>query len=171
MNAAPANLDLLKKLSLPHPCEALLDSLSQASGGNITLDSIVTTAAKFAVYDGTDPSGLAGKLDYNELFRNSPNYVAGTMRGFTVADRFARATGVSAETMLGLNELGVAVMFIRPSTILSYSGAQRTALGMHETLHALGLEDDAIKTVLGIPQNRPSKDITDRFATNCFGVP
>jgi hypothetical protein len=109
-------------------------------------------------------------MEYNNLFKNSPNYVPGTMAGFKVADRFARATGVSAETMLGLNELGLAITFIRPSVINSNSVTYNVALAMHETLHSLGFEDDFIKDALGISQKAASVDITKAFANDCFGV-
>jgi len=109
-------------------------------------------------------------MQYNDLFYNSPDYVAGTMAGYTVAASFAQYPGINAQTMLGLNQLGLAVMFIRPDAVNSNSTAYNTALVMHEVIHSLGFQDDFVKNALGIPLTAPSVNITKAFANDCFGV-
>jgi len=156
--------------ALSAPCRSRIEALSAKSGGSITLSTIAAAASKTVVYDGTDRLGLAGNMQYNDLFRNSPYYVAGTMSGFTVADRFERAVGVNAETMLGLNDLGLGVVFIRPSAVLRNSAAYNVALVMHESLHSMGFEDPFIRDALGIGDNEPSVAITKAFSNDCFGV-
>jgi hypothetical protein len=155
---------------LPGKCNDLFNTLSDRTGGAISLKSIVARSAKMAIYDGTDTEGLAGQMEYNDLFRNSPNYVPGTMAGFKVSDRFAKNPGVSAETMLGLNPLGIGILFIRPNSIVGRSASFTSAFAIHETLHALGFEDDFLKETLGIRTDRPSIEITKKFAWDCYGV-
>jgi hypothetical protein len=168
---AAGNLGLLEASTLPGPCQGLIDNLGNMSGGTITLGSIVSTAGRLVAYDGTASRGLASSMDYNEMFKNSPNYVQGTMPGFTVADYFKNHEGSSALTMLGLNDLGLALVFIRPSVILEHSAAYNTALVMHEILHSLGFEDDKIMSALGLdPAKQASVEITKAFARDCFGV-
>jgi len=167
---AAKNMVLLNYETLTPPCLGRIEALTNASGGMITLTSIIETAGKLTVYDGTDSSGFAGQVQFNDLYYNSPDYVAVTMAGWMVADRFAQYPGVNAETMLGLNQLGLAVMFIRPDAVNSNSTAYNTALVMHEVIHSLGFQDDFVKNALGIPLTSPSVNITKAFANDCFGV-
>jgi hypothetical protein len=73
---------------------------------------------------------------------------------------------------MGLNQLGSPMVFLRPSTINTYSPAYVAALVMHEMLHSLGFEDTPLMVALGVkkPEKVASKYITDTFAKDCFGV-
>lgn len=174
--AAAVNLGAAFAGTIPSTCQSAIDAIGGATGGRVPAQSMVDTAKKLTFYDGTDSEGLAGRTDWNELFRNSPNFVSGTMSGYTVADAFARdgRGRRTAAAMLGLNQVGLGVVFVRPSNVNTYSAARTAALVMHEVIHFMGFEDGVIQQALNetgfSPNRRGSIEITDAFSRECFGT-
>jgi RHS repeat-associated protein len=150
---------------LPHPCQQDMVSLNSAANGEATWSSIQSKASKLVPEDGTTSTFL-----YNDVFANSPNYVAGTMPGYTVAKYFLQYPSVDALTILGGNVLGLSVVFVRPSVVEGNTVQGNTAMLMHEMLHTLGMEDPAIEAALHISAKNGSIDITNTFLADCFGI-
>jgi len=165
LGMAANSLSKISQDDLPHPCDQDIASLTQASNGKITWSSIEGAVNKLVAYNGKTSTFL-----YNDVFQNSPNYVAGRTPGFTVANYFDRNRGTNALTILGGNALGMSVVFFRPSFVANNSPAGNEALLMHEMLHTLDLEDPEIENALGISGSHGSADIDKAFLSDCFGV-
>lgn len=92
-----------------------------------------------------------------------------TSHPVTIAGYFKNSTDTQAEAAGALSSLANNI-FLRSSFVVRHSGGFDAALLMHEVMHNLGPDDDALEQALGIPVGTPSDAITQRLATDCFGV-
>jgi hypothetical protein len=148
----------------------VIDRLSNDSTLKFDIEkfkAFISNGAQF--YDGTQSNALYAGTITTASAALSNGIAAGT----TVAQRFANAPGINAETSILSSSL---VIFFRPSSISGSSQSQNMSLLFHEALHgfrgSLGgtsYFDSELQRALGLAvDSNNTRNITDHIRNNCY---
>ena len=158
-------------MGLSHNCQKDIAAIAaQAPNpGQISFAAIQNALAYTTYYDG-----IGSQVSQSVLYPTSPQ-AGGLVANKTVGSLFnVPGTAVTAVTALGAD-----FMFINAAYV-SYSLSTNEGLLMHEALHELGLDDNAIGLGLELidPSIKPdtnnpnnwsnTKQFSDKFTKDCF---
>ena len=164
-----SNANNLLQSLIPSPaCQGDLDKLAAPPFG-ITLSDIQTQVNNSQWADGTSASLV---YQYQLFTPGTDAYNFWLSKETTIQQFFKTNSGVGAETAFTISDLSGAVYF-RPGYVNHKSTADDAGLLFHEALHSLGLDDDQVKSVLGLTAaqcGNGTSCISQLISVDCFGV-